>query len=136
MRSRILPLRTVLPMALLAGGFLAFGAQDAAAQDAFVDVNTNLYNQFAAVPQFYKQITVIVSLLLTVTGIHGIYKGGADPRAAAPMKNIALIVLGGLMLAISSVALIAEKSTFGTNNTNVTIGGSKLDTNLIQFEPH
>ncbi len=99
----------------------------------FSTFNLNIVTQLASVPPFFKQITVLVSLATTMAGIHGIYKGGADPRSAAPLKNIALIVIGGLLLGITSFALITERSVFGNSNRTPNIEGNNLTSRIYQF---
>lgn len=91
--------------------------------NAFYDVNRTLLDQLGAMPELYKKVTVFVGALTTYIGLHGFYKGAADPRSAAHFKNFALLIIGGAFLVTSYLALSAEKSVFGKNRNGPEIYG-------------
>lgn len=119
--------RSCLSVATLATALVLLTAAPASAQQAetFYYMNSTLIKQMAAVPSFFKQVTVLVGLLTTYVGLHGFYKGAADPRSAAHLKNFFLLFIGGMFLSIGFLALSAERNLFG-NVAQPEIRGSTI----------
>jgi hypothetical protein len=115
---------------------VGFAPQAYAQATNLVTVNEKLTKQFAEVPTLYKQITILAGIISVMMGVNGFYKGLGDPRGGpAPVKNGSLIAIGGMLLYISYMALVAEKSFFGTNATgSAQIRKSRTTTEMSPFQ--
>ena len=127
--------------AMLAGLCLiwALGIGQAHAQAApgntVYGINYRINQQFAAVPELFRQVVLLVGVVTTMVGIYGFYKGAQDERSRAPLKNFAMIMIGGMFLSIAFLALSAEKSVFSSAGTSDTIEGTKvMNRQLCAFE--
>ena len=95
-------------------------------------VTDTIMNQFAAAPTVFKNISILSGALAAMAGISGFYKGLGDPRSAAPLKNGFLVLIGSLFLAMSYIALSAEKSVFGDNGKDPKIQGRSAVTKQLE----
>ncbi|HEY1096625.1 MAG TPA: hypothetical protein VGF14_05240 [Alphaproteobacteria bacterium] len=84
----------------------------------FDRVNERILQQVAVVPNLYKRITVLMGVITVMAGLHGFFKGLTDGRNPAPQwKKLYLVVLGGILMYIGSLAISAEQTVFGKSGT-------------------
>ena len=127
--------RILLPALVLTVAIagLLFALPAYAQAPTFYNMNAELVNQAATIPDIIKKMTILIGVLTTYVGIHGFYKGSADPRSAAPVKNMFLLIVGGMLLGFSFLALSAEKTVFGSNYEPRIRGSRLLNNNMEAF---
>ena len=108
-------------------------ATPAAAASIF-SVTGTVIKQIAVVPKLFKQITIVVGVVTTISGIYQLYKGLSDDKGPTPWKILWLIFIGSFFVFSGSLALKTETSIFGKANPEPRIDWTKSASNLEVFD--